>query len=674
MILSLLLCVSVAGPVMSSDRSDTRVLIDISGSMKQNDPNNLRGSALRLLVGLLPRGNRAGVWTFGQYSNMLIPLGEVNDSWKKRAKLFSEKISSPGQFTNIEEVLREASSDWGDAAKDFSRNLILLTDGMVDVSKSDAKNQASRQRILEQLAPKIKANGGIIHTIALSDRADHALMKELAAMTGGWYEQVNSADELQRVFLRMFEKVGKPDSVPLTGNSFSLDKSISEATVLVFSKPGSPPARLLSPSGKQYDANSLPANISWHRDQGYELVTISSPETGQWTIEADMDPDNRVMVVTDLKMLTSTIPNRIAIGEAVPVSVYFTENDKPVSKPEFLEIVNVTATQSFAGNQTEPAPLADDGIPPDSEAADGRFTAVLGNQSVAGTLELTLSADGRSFVRESRQSTEVVVPASLSFPEAMVPSEISLKLMLDSQVVDAGSVVIDAWMEDMNGQRTDISFAKAEEGMTASIDKTAVVGRQLGYVNVNGKTLSGNDFVYQPEEFSIDGMKEAEPEPVKAPEPVVEKTAEPVAEQPVAVEQQPAAGTEPVVDEPAPEPEPEEETDWLITGLMIGGGNLLLVGLGVGIWWFVKKRSADDDLMLLDENQLEAEQTEEDQEPESEKPAVPEPPAAKDEAAAGASVDASAGGEDNDLDDVVITGADEVEELLNAAVEDEDRK
>jgi len=59
------------------DTADVRVLIDISGSMKKNDPNNLRRPALRLLVGLLPEDSRAGVWTFGQYVNMQVPLGKV---------------------------------------------------------------------------------------------------------------------------------------------------------------------------------------------------------------------------------------------------------------------------------------------------------------------------------------------------------------------------------------------------------------------------------------------------------------------------------------------------------------------------------------------------------------------------------------------------------------------
>ncbi|MBL4680318.1 MAG: VWA domain-containing protein [Pseudomonadales bacterium] len=60
-----------------------RLIIDISGSMKKNDPQNLRIPAVNLLVNILPKGTHAGVWTFGQYVNDLIPFQKVNQTWKK---------------------------------------------------------------------------------------------------------------------------------------------------------------------------------------------------------------------------------------------------------------------------------------------------------------------------------------------------------------------------------------------------------------------------------------------------------------------------------------------------------------------------------------------------------------------------------------------------------------
>ena len=59
---------------------DVRLLIDISGSMRESDPANLRQPALELMLRLLPDGARAGVWTFGEQVNMPVPHGVVDDA------------------------------------------------------------------------------------------------------------------------------------------------------------------------------------------------------------------------------------------------------------------------------------------------------------------------------------------------------------------------------------------------------------------------------------------------------------------------------------------------------------------------------------------------------------------------------------------------------------------
>lgn len=569
-----------------ADKADTRILIDISGSMKQNDPKNLRRSALRLIVGLTPPENRAGVWTFAQYTNMLVPLGVINDSWKKRARSISERISSPGQFTNIEDVLTRATADWEKDTDQYRRNIILLTDGMVDVSKNKRENADSRQRILAELGPKIKEAGGKIHTIALSERADHELMKALSGMTDGWYEQVNSADELQRVFLRMFEKVSKPDSVPLVGNKFQLDDSIEEATLLVFNKDPRKPTKVTTPSGGTFDANNPPTNIDWHRDEGYDLITISRPETGEWTIVAAMDPDNRVTVVTNLKMITTDVPNQMAIGEFIPVEVYFTEKGEAIADPQFLDVVQVSTSQIVKGEETEARPLRSQG--------DGKFSVNLGEGLSEGKVELVINADGKTFVRQRRQATQIVQPVKLTIDDSDAATAAVYLVYLKPEVVEEGSGSIEAWLEDENGKRKHIEFTLTPDGIFEGVaDKEGLVGRHIPVINVSGKTLSGNNFTYQPEADPIKGLPEPEPEP--EPEPVPEPLPTPQA--------QPDPET---ASEPAPEPEPEaeesEESDMLTIVLVVGGGNLLLILIGGGLWWFMRKRAAeDDDLSILDD-------------------------------------------------------------------------
>jgi len=591
LIFLLALSTVVSVSAQEADKADTRILIDISGSMKQNDPKNLRRSALRLIVGLTPPENRAGVWTFAQYTNMLVPLGVINDSWKKRARSISERISSPGQFTNIEDVLTRATADWDKDTDQYRRNIILLTDGMVDVSKNKRENADSRQRILAELGPRIKAAGGKIHTIALSERADHELMKALSSMTDGWYEQVNNAEELQRVFLRMFEKVSKPDSVPLVGNKFQLDDSINEATLLVFNKDPRKPTRVTSPSGATFDANNPPTNVDWHRDEGYDLITISRPETGEWSIVAAIDPDNRVTVVTDLKMITTDIPNQIAMGEFIPVEVYFTEKGETVADPRFLDVVQVSTSQIVEGEEMEARPLHSRG--------EGKFSVNLGEGLSKGKVELVINADGKTFVRQRRQATQVVQPVKLTVDDSDAATAAVFLVYLEPGVVEEGSGSIEAWLEDDNGKRKHIEFTLTPDGIFEGVaDKEGLVGKHLPVINVSGKTLSGNNFTFQPESTAIKGLPDKQPEPEPEPEPIPEP--EPVVPPPA--EPAPEVAPEP---EPEPEPEESEETDMLTMALVVGGGNLLLILIGGGLWWFMRKRAAEEDgLSILDDDDL----------------------------------------------------------------------
>ena len=100
--------------------------------------------------------------------------------------------------------------------------MILLTDGMVDISKDPKVNAIERNKILNQILPKLVKAGVTIHTIALSQNADHELLKTLSTKTDGWYQAVESAEELQKVFLKIFEQSAARDSLPLTDNKLML--------------------------------------------------------------------------------------------------------------------------------------------------------------------------------------------------------------------------------------------------------------------------------------------------------------------------------------------------------------------------------------------------------------------------------------------------------------------
>jgi uncharacterized protein (TIGR03503 family) len=584
-------CLQAAQPELA----DVRVLIDVSGSMKQNDPQNLRRPALRLLVGLLPPETRAGVWTFGQYVNMLIPLGQVDPAWKAKARKSSESIGSPGQYTHIEDALKRSTEDWEGPSHGYKRSVILLTDGMIDISKDKTKNVASRRRVLETLLPQLKSRDVTIHTIALSKNADHELMRTLAESTGGWYEQAETAEQLQKVFLRIFEKVGKPDTVPLKDNKFSIDASITEATVLVFHKPDAQATEVLPPGGAAFDAEHTPSNVEWHRDQGYDMLTISDPKSGEWRIRAELDPDNRVMVVTDLKMQTSDLPNRLIQGQVLPFEVSFTDSGKLIQKREFLQVVEVSATQKDSQGVHEAIPLLDDGSNGDATAQDGLFSIRFGGESLNGGLsELVINATGRTFVREKRLTYEVVPPLVTQLTPDDSGEHLKLNLSADESLIDAGSLAVQAWLEDANGEQVELTLEKRAPGsFQTEIDLKSFAGSRKLALKATANSLAGESLTYLDAPVEVEGLMLApvvpEPVPETAPAPAPAPAPEPV----------PIAAPEPATPPAVPE-EPQEEASWLGSALWFIVINLLVLSAAGGAFWWVRRRNQRNLVSLVD--------------------------------------------------------------------------
>ncbi len=403
--LFLVLLTTACDPVFSADSSvesnvDLRVLIDVSGSMKHNDPEYLRRAAVRLLIGLLPENARAGMWTFAGYVDKNVPPGPVNDNWRNKARQEADKIHSRGVFTNLEEVLQLSSVDWNNPDPATRRIIVLLSDGVVDMSQDVEVNERSRAQILNEILPRLRQNNVTVHTVALSNEADHELLKSIAVATDGWYEKVERAENLQRIFLRLFDKSFPINTVPVQDNIFIVDESIEEMTLLVFHDVNSKPARILMPDGKLFDSESHPGNVKWRHEKGFDLVTVNLPDIGTWQMDSKIDPDNRVMVLSNLKLSVNKQLNHILQGEEQFIYARLLEDNATVIDKTFLDHVDFSFHYGKPGGKTSYDGLLDNGKRPDSQAGDGVYSAWL-KAATEGKYQMSVIAEGPTFKRES---------------------------------------------------------------------------------------------------------------------------------------------------------------------------------------------------------------------------------------------------------------------------------
>mgnify|MGYP000145848307 CR=1 FL=1 len=425
--------------VPTSTASDVRIIIDISGSMRQNDPENLRIPALNLIVELLPEGSQAGVWTFGQWVNMLVAPEKVDDQWRKNAKLKAKTINSHGLRTNIGEAMEKATWKFEKDGQ-YEQHVILLTDGLVDIAtQSDPaqqqKNEAERSRIMTQVLQQYQDFGVKIHTIALSENADNVLLEKLSLTTNGMSEVVNNSEQLVKAFLKAFEKAAPvaAEQVPLApDNTFEIDESVQEFTALIFRKKGSPPSQLTTPDGQVISQIKAVDNARWFSESVYDLVTIQNPQAGTWKILADLDPDNRVTVVSDLKMEIVNLPTSLFPGQQVDFEVYLHEDGEILTNQDFLRLMTVEMKMTAESGRSGSKQISD----PENIPEDGRFKESIKRLNSEGQYELQITVDGKTFQRMRKEYIQVRQPIGFEIRKRLHNGAMAYAVRVIPQVPD----------------------------------------------------------------------------------------------------------------------------------------------------------------------------------------------------------------------------------------------
>lgn len=596
-LLGVLLSVSLWSPITNADTTtakpaDVRIVVDISGSMKETDPNNLRVPAVNLLADLLPNGAQGGLWAFGRQVNMMVPPSTVNDAWRKNTKEKAQLINSSGLYTNLTEAIDRAS--WKVSADSgFDHSLIVLTDGRIDMREPGAAadiDASERKRLIETVLPKFTAAGARIHTLALSDAADKELLQQIAQLTGGLYLEAHTADDLLKVFLKAFDRAVPAEQVPMTDNRFVIDKSVKEFTALIFRKPGSTKnVQLVAPDGTIYSAENSGEDrpVRWARELNFDLITIIAPEPGEWHADAEIDPDNRVQILSDLKLRVRNIPSVLFAGTPVTMDIALTEKDQVVTEKALLAatevVLTVTAPDGRRGSRiiSNPEQVPDSGI----------FTETLSRLSEEGQYQFEITAISKTF--ERRQTLTASLMQAMVFNSANKLAEQIFMVTAspaESVKIDNTKVMATITYPDESSIVLDVAYNAEQHMWELPLTETKGPGKYSVILRANGNTQANTRFSAESKVFEI-----VFPMVVKTETTAFESPAREVVE-----EKEPAEGTPEIIvpdlaqkfaeqqaaeEAAAEQPQPESETPmiWWIY-LVIAGITAAIFGGGAYMW------------------------------------------------------------------------------------------
>jgi len=603
--LLLLLCCSASLSAQTlPQEADLRLLVDVSGSMQTTDPNKLREPALELLVRLMPEGVRAGIWAFGTEVEALVPHRPVDASWQSQARVAIAGLESRALFTHIGAALESASYDRTEPAPDRNAHIILLTDGMVDVSPDAAVNAREQERVVRELVPELSAAGYRIHTIGLSDRADNALLQEIARAADGLFIEARSPDQLMDSLLGVFQQSVPTNALPIEDGRFLVDESVREFTALIMRPEGASDVQLVSPDGHQYGKEidgkeGVQPGLNWHHTADYDLITQTKPQSGYWSLRGDLAQSSRVSVISNMQLQVKPLTTNPLAGQEQHLEFWLQNERGPITDPDLLSLLDVKVRLEGPGERF-PMDLRWTG---DQVPGDGRYQMALPSLNQPGDYRLTLELDGKTFQRRFSHRMKLGSLFSVDLEQSELDDEHHYRVEVKArQPLDAAATSLVAHLQDSSGFSRVQPLSQVGEGLWR-VD--LIPERQARYrvgLRARGRTRNGVDFEQQlpslyfthpPEGIEVnDPLDEAlneSQQALKAEREALEKSKQgesaPQPESDVVLGAEPETRPEPKA---TPEIQPKPDSAWRSVFLYGGVVLLNLAFLALAYWGYRK--------------------------------------------------------------------------------------
>ena len=190
---------------------DIMLVLDNSGSMKQNDPDFLVGKAVNIFIRQQGPNIRVGAVLFDQRVRMPLALAAWPDAGDGG---YLPGLDYRGYFTDSPAGMERAIYELKNNGRHWAgKQIIFMTDGIVDTG--DAGRDIEKTAWLrEELAPDAAEHGIRIFGIVFTEAADFQLIQSITRQTGGEYYRAPTAATLEQVFDRLNRALAEPAPAP----------------------------------------------------------------------------------------------------------------------------------------------------------------------------------------------------------------------------------------------------------------------------------------------------------------------------------------------------------------------------------------------------------------------------------------------------------------------------
>lgn len=325
----LLSTASAAETQTDNNRFNVVLVVDASGSMNYTDEGNLRFEAIESFTNLLAeKGNTLGGIVFSrgiEAEQVLLPVSSQTD---KNTVTSALKSVTPNGYTNIGEALSRGVDlllENGDP--ELPSVIVFLSDGNTEMP-SDREQAESLEKKADAIY-EARKNNIKIYTVCLNanGKADTGEMEQISSATGGVFEEVSSADDLQDVFNTFYNLIYGTSTITLADDVFASDGTLTtpfqvpgigveEVNIIITGKPKG--IILDSPDGSAPNVSQVSSNLC-------TFLKMKDVVPGRWILNTTGVPGEHVKINMvynlNLEVEAAVSPDKFPISEDQPLKV-----------------------------------------------------------------------------------------------------------------------------------------------------------------------------------------------------------------------------------------------------------------------------------------------------------------------------------------------------------------
>lgn len=351
--------------------------------------------AAALLVHLLKDQDYLGLVASGEQEGLILPTDRLTPAHRQQALGKLARLAPGSDPKPLADLVTQAL--WAfQPGESGPRTLVVLTDRVRNHAAQQPDAHLEKMRLAAAQAQKA---GVTISFLSQASQVPSEDLKALVATTGGLFWEGQAAAELPNGILNFYQRLAQPQEVPLWGNEFKLDQWVRQAVVAAARSSPGQAVMLTSPAGARITPKTSVRNLHWVADQPYDLITITQPRPGAWTLSGARPEDSRVFLDTDLTLTTAKTPGEVAADEALRVGAAIVSSSSTLPGGEAVSGAELAACLLGPGTKTRPVPLKNAPPGPISPMPAGLWTGELPPVHHEGEVTLKVWALGKTFQR-----------------------------------------------------------------------------------------------------------------------------------------------------------------------------------------------------------------------------------------------------------------------------------